>query len=57
MNIATFNIGTLNIINQLPELTASTAEHNIDIICLQELRFYNSELDLKYRNICMEKFC
>ena len=27
----TVNVWTLNIVNQLPELTAFTAEHNIDV--------------------------
>ena len=35
-SVGTFNIRTLNIINQLPELTVSAAEQNIDIICVQE---------------------
>ena len=34
----TFNIRTLNTVNQLPELTASTAKHNVDIICILEQR-------------------
>ena len=33
IQIATFNVRTLNKIGQLPELTASAIEHNIDIIC------------------------
>ena len=32
VNISTFNARALNSINQLPELTAFAAEHNIDII-------------------------
>ena len=46
--IETFNVRTLNTINQLPKLTASAAEHNIAIIYMQEHRYYHSELDLKY---------
>ena len=32
MQIATFNVRTLNRIGQLPELTASSVEHKIDTI-------------------------
>ena len=34
IQIATFNIRTLNRIGQLPKLTASVIDHNIDIICI-----------------------
>ena len=47
VNIARFNIRTLNTVNQLPELTASTDKHHIDIICIQEYRFYHSKLEIK----------
>ena len=36
MQIATFNVRTLNRIGQLPELTASAIYHNIDIMRKQE---------------------
>ena len=39
IQIATFNVRTLNRIGQLPELTASAIEHKIDIICIQEHRY------------------
>ena len=39
IQIATFNVRTLNRIGQLPELTASAIDHNIDITCVQEHRF------------------
>ena len=45
----TFNVRTLNRIGQLPELTASTIDHNIDIICIQEHRYTRSE-DIKYHD-------
>ena len=45
----TFNVRTLNRIGQLPELTASAVEHNIDIICIQEHRYTHSE-DIKYHD-------
>ena len=49
IQIATFNIRTLNEIGQLPELTASAIEHKIDIICIQEHRYTHSE-DIKYHD-------
>ena len=39
IQIATFNVKTLNRIGQLPELTASAVEHKIDKICIQEHRW------------------
>ena len=47
IQIATFNVRTLNRIGQLPELTASAVENNINIICFQEHRYTHSE-DIKY---------
>ena len=47
IQIATFNVRTLNRIGQLPELTASAVEHKIDIICIQEHRYPLTE-DIKY---------
>ena len=47
IQIATFNVRTLNSIGQLPELTASAVEHKIDIICIQEHRYTHTE-DMKY---------
>ena len=49
IQIATFNVRTLNRIGQLPELTASSVEHNIDIICIQEQGYTHSE-DIKYHD-------
>ena len=46
----TFNIRTLNRINQLPELTASMSEHNIDIVCVQEHRYHHNEVGIKYHD-------
>ena len=45
--IVTFKVLTLNRIGQLPELTASTVEHKIDKICIQEHRYTQKE-DIKY---------
>ena len=47
LQIATFNVRTLNRIGQLPELIASAVEHKIDIICIQEHRCTHTE-DIKY---------
>ena len=47
LQIATFNVRTLNRIGQLPELIASAKEHKIDIICIQEHRYTHTE-DIKY---------
>ena len=49
IQIATFNVRTLNRIGQLPELAASAVEHKIDIICIQEHRYMQNE-DIKYHN-------
>ena len=47
IQIATFNVKTLNRIRQLPELTVSAVEHNIDIICIQEHRYTHGK-HIKY---------
>ena len=47
IQIATFNVRTLNRIGQLPEQTASAVEHKIHIICIQEHRYTHTE-DIKY---------
>ena len=47
LQIATFNVRTLNRIGQLPELIASAEEHKINIICIQEHRYTHTE-DIKY---------
>ena len=47
IQIATFNVRTLNRIGQLPELITSAEEHKIDIICIQEHRCTHTE-DIKY---------
>ena len=47
IQIATFNVRTLNRIGQLLELTASAVEHKIDVICIQEHRYTHTE-DIKY---------
>ena len=49
IQMATFNVRTLNRIGQLPELIASAVEHKIDIICIQEHRYTHTE-DIKYHD-------
>ena len=49
MQIATFNVKTLNRIGYLPELTVSVIDPTIDIICMQEHRYIHSE-DIKYHD-------
>ena len=49
IQIATFNIRTLNKTGQLPELTDSAIYHNIDIIRIQEHRYIHGE-DIKYHD-------
>ena len=50
IQIATFNVGTLNRIGQQSELTASVVGHNIDIVCVQEHKYHQSEEDIKYHD-------
>ena len=50
VHITKFNVGTLNRISQLPDLTASAAQHNIDIVSLQEHRHHQSGIEIKYHD-------
>ena len=50
INIATFNVRTLNRIEHLSELSVSAQEHNIDIVYVQEHRYYNSVREMKNHN-------
>ena len=49
IQIAIFNVWTLNWIGQLPEPTVLALDHNIDIICIQEHRHIHSK-DIKYHD-------
>ena len=49
IQIAKFSVRTLNRIGQLPELTASAIDHNIDIIFIQEQRYILSE-NIRYHD-------
>ena len=50
IQIATFNVRSLNRIGQQLELTASVVVHDIDIVCMQEHRYYHSEVYVKYHD-------
>ena len=43
IHISTFNVRTLNGHSQLPELVSASIEQNVEIICLQEHRFFHEE--------------
>ena len=47
VHIATLNARTLNRIGQLPELTVSVAEHNIDIVHIHEHRYHHNKVEIK----------
>ena len=53
IHIATFNIEILNRTGQLLELTKSAAEHNVDMVCIQEHRYHHSEVYVKHHNTCI----
>ena len=63
LQIATFNVRTLNRIGQLPELTASAVEHKIDITCMQEHAHRRYQISRNWQCmdathcISMEKLC
>ena len=50
VQIATFNVKTLDKSGQIPELTASVVKYNIDIVCIQEHKYYHSDLEMKYHD-------
>ena len=49
--VSSFNVRTLNTLNQLPELVSSAIKFNIDVICVQEHRFFHDNLELKYHEV------
>ena len=49
--ISTFNVRTLLPNSQMSELVASAETHKIDIICVQEHRFFHDDIDIKYQDI------
>ena len=48
IQIAKFNVKTLNRKGQLPKVRASAIDHNIDIVCVQEHIYHHSEEDIKF---------
>ena len=46
--ISTFNVRTISPKKQSYELIASALRYNIDVICVQEHRFYHPDHELKY---------
>ena len=47
---AKFKVRTLNRIGQLPELTVSVIEHNIDTVCIQEHKLDHGKIEIKYHD-------
>ena len=45
--LATFNVMILKRKGQFPEQTMSTAERDIDIVCIQENWYYHSEQEIR----------
>ena len=41
----------LNTINQLPELVSSAIELNINVICIQEHRYFHPDIKLKHHDV------
>ena len=48
--ISTFNVRTITSKKQTYELIASALRYNIDVICVQEHRFYHTDSELKHHN-------
>ena len=46
VQIVTLNVRKMNRIGQLPELTASAAEHYIDTVCVREHRYYHCGVEI-----------
>ena len=49
--VSTFNVRTLNSLKQMSELAASAERMDIDIICVQEHRFYHDDTQLQYHKL------
>ncbi|XP_071958787.1 uncharacterized protein [Antedon mediterranea] len=48
--ISTFNVRTLNTINQIPELIANSINWKIDVVCIQEHRKFHEANELEYKD-------
>ena len=51
INLSTFNVRTLQSIKQMSELIAIAVTYHIDVINVQEHRFYHEDIDLKYHEL------
>ena len=51
INLSTFNVCTLQSIKQMAELFIIVVTYHIDIINVQEHRFYHEDIDLKYHEL------
>ena len=46
-----FNVRTLKSLIKIEKFTAGAEKHGIDVMCVQELRFYHEELTLKHHDL------
>ena len=51
INLSTFNVRTLLSIKQMSELFAIAVTYHIDVVNVQEHRFYHEDIDLKYHEL------
>ena len=51
INLSTFNVRTLQSIKQMSELFAIAVTYHIDVVNVQEHRFYHEDIDLKYHEL------
>ena len=51
INLSTFDVRTLQSIKQISELIAIAVSYDIDVINVQEHRFYHEDIDLKYHEL------
>ena len=51
INLSTFNVRSLRSIKQISELIAIAVTYHIDVINVQEHRFYHEDIDLKYHEL------
>ena len=50
-SISTFNVRTLHTECQSSELVSSAIDNEVDIICIQEHRYFHKEINLNYTNL------
>ena len=51
INLSTFNVRNLQSIKQMSELIATAVAYHIDVINVEEHRFYHEDIDLKYHQL------